>query len=377
MKILALEPYYGGSHEAFLDDWRRDSRHDWTVLTLPAHKWKWRMRHAAITFAQMLGTRVDEGQRWDAIFCSDMLNLAELKGLAPAAVRSLPAVIYFHENQLTYPVRFEDQRDCHFAITNMTSALAADAVWFNSAFHRDSFLDALAALLKKMPDHQPLEVVEHIRRKADIHPPGVQDIIRSNGPSTGPLRILWAARWEHDKNAEDFFQALTMLQERNANFRLAVIGQQFLDTPDCFEIARRQFADHIEIWGYQDSREQYEQALTWADVFVSTAMHEFFGISTVEAALAGAYPLLPNRLAYPEILQFDRNDWALEHFYDGTPAALADKLIELASRKEDGDLWASDSDWTRKCAERFTWGQLTQRMDTAIETIVGSARGTV
>ena len=51
MRILALEPYYGGSHRAFLDGWVAHSRHEWTVLELPAYKWKWRMRHAAITLA--------------------------------------------------------------------------------------------------------------------------------------------------------------------------------------------------------------------------------------------------------------------------------------------------------------------------------------
>ena len=36
MRILALEPYYGGSHQAFLDGWTAHSRHAFTVLGLPA-----------------------------------------------------------------------------------------------------------------------------------------------------------------------------------------------------------------------------------------------------------------------------------------------------------------------------------------------------
>ena len=35
MKVLALEPYYGGSHKAFLDGWQKHSRHEFTVLGLP------------------------------------------------------------------------------------------------------------------------------------------------------------------------------------------------------------------------------------------------------------------------------------------------------------------------------------------------------
>jgi hypothetical protein len=51
MNVLALEPYYSGSHKAFIDGLSHASKHNWTMLTLAAHKWKWRMRHSAITFA--------------------------------------------------------------------------------------------------------------------------------------------------------------------------------------------------------------------------------------------------------------------------------------------------------------------------------------
>ncbi|MHC4124721.1 MAG: tRNA-queuosine alpha-mannosyltransferase domain-containing protein, partial [Planctomycetota bacterium] len=163
MRILALEPYYGGSHKAFIDGFSAVSRHDWTVYKLSAYKWKWRMRHSAITFAEQIGQFVGQGQEWDLIFCSDMLNLAEFLGLVPPAVRELPAVVYFHENQLTYPVRFESERDYQFVMTNMTTALAAKSVWFNSTFHKESFLKALVEFLKKMPDCQPIDAVGRIR----------------------------------------------------------------------------------------------------------------------------------------------------------------------------------------------------------------------
>ncbi len=183
MLILALEPYYGGSHQAFLDGWISHSIHDWTVLSLPAHKWKWRMRHAAITFAEDVRQHVANGESWDAVFASDMLNLAEFQGLAPRAVAELPAVAYFHENQLTYPNQDPRERDLHFAFTNLTTALAADQVWFNSAFHRDSFLDALREYLPRMPDYQPLDAIDEIQRKAIVHPPGSKTLHR------GPRRV--------------------------------------------------------------------------------------------------------------------------------------------------------------------------------------------
>ncbi|MHC5144613.1 MAG: tRNA-queuosine alpha-mannosyltransferase domain-containing protein, partial [Planctomycetota bacterium] len=70
---MTLEAYYGGSHKAFLDGWQAHSEHDFTLLSLPPSKWKWRMRHAAITFAQQVNKLVQAGETWDALFCSDML----------------------------------------------------------------------------------------------------------------------------------------------------------------------------------------------------------------------------------------------------------------------------------------------------------------
>ena len=55
-----------------------------------------------------------------------------------------------------------------------------------------------------------------------------------------------------------------------------------------------------------------------ADIALSTADHEFFGISMVEAAMAGCYCLVPNRLSYPEL-------FPSQHRYN-TQAQLAKQL---------------------------------------------------
>ncbi|MEZ6055017.1 MAG: DUF3524 domain-containing protein, partial [Planctomycetaceae bacterium] len=102
MRVLALNPFHGGSHRAFIDGWMRHSRHDFTLLTLPACHWKWRMRQAAIHFARLLREPEYSQQTWDVLWVTDMLNLAELRGLCDSRIRQLPVVMYFHENQLTY-----------------------------------------------------------------------------------------------------------------------------------------------------------------------------------------------------------------------------------------------------------------------------------
>jgi len=372
MRILALEPYYGGSHRAFLDGWIENSRHDWTLITHPAHGWKWRMRHSGMSCAEQVRSLLDRGERWDLVFCTDMLPLAEFAGLVPAQVGTLPKVLYFHENQLTYPQNHADQRDLHFGLTNMSAALAADGVWFNSAFHKSEFLRALENLLKKMRPPRMLEAVGRIREKSTIQPPGIE-IVPSTTRQDGPVRILWSARWEFDKNPNLFFEALEILDGRGVDFRISVIGQQFIQGPDIFEQARERWSDRIERWGYQQSRTDYIAALQESDIAVSTADHEFFGIGMAEAASAGAFPLMPERLAYPEVFAIDE---PVKVFYGGTAGQLADRLEELSSRigSEGGLSWCSPQQF-RQWTEKYSWPNRAAQMDGAIEAIIPGAPG--
>ena len=366
MRVLALEPHYGGSHRAFLDGWIRHSRHDWTVLGLPAYQWKWRMRHGAISLAESL-RGAPEDQEWAVLFCSDMLDLPAFLGHARQWVADVPTVVYFHENQLTYPVQHQDERDLHFAVTNVTTAFVADSIWFNSGFHRDEFLRAAEDLVGRLPAGLPDGIISRIKQKTRIEPPGIDAIASSEPRAGGPLRILWAARWEFDKRPEDFFAALSILLERNVDFRVSVVGEQFRNVPLVFEQARLRLLGRIDRWGYQESRAEYVRCLQEADVVVSTAIHEFFGLSVVEAISAGARPLLPRRLAYPEILA-PLGDSGETFFYDGTAEDLASRLEEEATRLRDGR--PADCD-AGKAVERFLWKHRACEMDERLEQLAG------
>ncbi len=362
-RVLALNPHHGGSHRAFLDGWMQHSRHEIHALTLPAYRWKWRMRHAAVTLADQVAQQIRDGVTWDLLFCTDMLNLAEFLGLAPQALRDIPPIAYFHENQLTYPVLNPDARDLHFAFTNLTTALAAASVWFNSAYHRDEFLEALDVWLRRLPDHAPRHAVQTIRVKSEIHPPGIQPMPTASRVHGGPLRIVWVSRWEHDKDPETFFESLDHLAQRTSDFRVSVLGQRFDRVPEVFEQARRRLQQHIDHWGYLASREDYLQVLAGADIVVSTAKHEFFGIAVVEAVAAGCLPLVPRRLAYPEVL----GDHP-EFFHDGTATTLADRLLDLMRCKQTGTVWPEGFEPTA-CTNRYAWPVVAAGMDDAIDRL--------
>jgi len=96
-----------------------------------------------------------------------MLNLPEFLALARDHLPPrLPVITYFHENQLTYPSPSRDERDFHFGLTNIYTALSSDRVVFNSEFHREEFLAAIPDTLKLMPDFRPAGVPEKIRAEA-------------------------------------------------------------------------------------------------------------------------------------------------------------------------------------------------------------------
>ena len=83
---------------------------------------------------------------------------------------------------------------------------------------------------------------------------------------------------------------------------MAVAGENFRNVPHEFTEAQERLGDAIIHWGYVKEYTDYIRLLQNADLVISTADHEFFGISILEAIVAGAFPLLPNRLSYPELI---------------------------------------------------------------------------
>lgn len=276
---------------------------DGTLLTLPGRHWKWRMRGSAPWFAD----RVAElDQRFDVVLATGYVAAADLRGLAPG-LRGVPLVLYMHDNQLAYPVRDEHtgERDTHFGFTQILSCLAADAVWFNSVWNRDSFLAEARTLLRRLPDAAPLAWVDRIAARAHVVGYPLELDPRPWRPvdadtDRGPL-IVWNHRWEHDKAPEVAFDALCELLRRGVPFRLAVCGQRFRKVPACFERAKAELAERIVHWGWLPDRGAYLDLLARADIALSTARHEFFGVSMLEATHAGARPLVPDALSYVEL----------------------------------------------------------------------------
>ena len=362
MKVLSLQPFFGGSHQNFNDQWVTHSRHDWTVLSLPDRHWKWRMRHAPLEFADLISKRQNTGQSWDAIIGTDMLDVAALKGLVD--LRDIPLTVYFHENQFAYPNQNDAESDLHFAFTNFTTMVAADRVWFNSKFNLHATIEGAERLLKRFPDFCPINRLVDIRDKSFVQSPGVET---PKEPILGrkissPIVITWAARWEHDKGPDQLEKLLLAFTNEAIDFRINIIGQTYRNQPPAFARIKQSFGDRINAWGFQ-SKDQYREILENSDVFLSTADHEYFGLSFVEAIAHGAVPLVPNRLAYPEIIEAtcaaDENI-ASQFLYNGIDDAVR-KLSALTSISSH-----TRENITRRCRELYRWERRAAAMDEAL-----------
>ena len=396
-KVIVCEPYFSGSHRAWAEGLAAHSAHEVRLVTHDGGFWKWRMQGAALTLAEDIRRLVADWGPPDLLVASDMVHLPALLGFARDVLVGVPVVVYFHENQMTYPVPEGVAPDETYAMTNWLSMAVADRVVFNSEYHRADVLAAVPRLLRRLPDHRHTPSLDAVVARTSVLPVGIDatrfagprswggDVVRrapvdgpvsrDNGPAgdgrrppdpvDGPANrhdglpgddrrapvdgpadrgsgppgdgrrppdpvgtpgelpgetrrvpvVLWNHRWEYDKDPAAFFGALRAVADAGVDFELIVAGESYQTEPAEFARARSAFADRI-VWFGTASDEQYPDLLRRADVVVSTARHEFFGVAVVEAITAGALPVLPRRLSYPELVP-DPSD---TYLYADTPA---------------------------------------------------------
>ena len=379
MRVLALEPWYGGSHRQFVDGLVEHSGHDVRPVTLAARYWKWRMQGAAVTLADKTRQAVADGWRPDVVFASDMVNLPAFLALSRDVLAGVPVVLYFHENQLTYPLRParpgepERTRDLTYAYINYLSALAADRVVFNSAFHEREFFGALPDLLRRFPDYTHLGALPALRAKSEVLHLGLDlatlDAARpaaeaQRAREPGPPILLWNHRWEYDKDPEAFFRVVNRLDDAGARFRLILAGQTFDEQPPSFEAGFRRYAERVVHYGYAESQADYAALLWRADLVVSTAAHEFFGVAMMESIYCGCHPLLPDRLTYPELVP-ERLHSPLLH----APVLYPDEETLFTTLRAilAGEQQPLPPSVLREVAEPFAWAHLAPRYDALFE----------
>lgn len=360
MKIAFLESFYGGSHKNFLDGLIKYSSHEIEPFVLPARFWKWRLRCAALYFAEQLESTI---KAFDLVVASDMMNLAEFKSLSGY---SGPTIHFFHENQLTYPLPKTDSLEIHFVFVNLVSALVADLNLFTSNFQYKRFEQDLPDFINNIPEFVPLNTQNRIMQKSRVTYMGCDyDGFEPVGtPKNSVPIILWNHRWGYDKQPEVFFRTIYHLAEKGLDFKLILIGENFQTRPKAFLEAKERLGDRIIQFGFVEALEDYASYLKMSDIIISTAIQENFGYSVVEAIYCRTLPLLSNSLSYPEILE---KKFHKQFLYDNEDD-LETKLEYLVANYRKFD--KARQELSRSMA-RFHWKKRIAEFDRTFEEVVG------
>jgi glycosyltransferase involved in cell wall biosynthesis len=277
--------------------------------------------------------------------------------------------VYFHESQFAYPLSPLDRPDQTYPMINWASAAAVDLPIFNSEYHRALFFDRARRFLRQFPDRTHSHLVDAVEERSIVLPVGV-DLERIGPPAaTGfaePPLVLWNQRWEYDKGPDEFVELIEALTDRSLDFRVAVVGERFVSAPESFERLPEILGERLVAFGYLPD-DEYVDLLRRSDVVVSTAHHEFFGIAVVEAIAAGAFPVLPNRLVYPERIPEKHRERCC---YDDAAGLVERVAWAIRHRSAASDVSADLAGIVR----HFDWKTTAPRYDEALERLVEGNR---
>ncbi|XP_071666820.1 tRNA-queuosine alpha-mannosyltransferase isoform X8 [Patagioenas fasciata] len=334
MSVLLIEAFYGGSHKQLMDLLQEELQDDCVLCTLPAKKWHWKARTAALHFMQTVPTSAN----YRVLFASSVLNLAELVALR-RDLGKLKKVLYFHENQLAYPVQKCQERDFQYGYNQVLSCLVADVVVFNSAFNMESFLTSIGKFMKLIPDHRPKDLEKIIRPKCQVlyFPVRFPDVSRFM-PEHKLARLQKVIGVKRNGDAYQL-EGLPGRQKsgdlmKNSNAH----GESGLCTPEHEGLPspspapeRPNKAEASESTNPCQGEDKQHLPFNLCNIMSGwdsrqRPLHVAWPHRWVEAVYCGCYPLCPKALVYPEI-------FPAEYLYS-TPEQLFKRLQNFCKRPD-------------------------------------------
>lgn len=221
-------------------------------------------------------------------------------------------------------------------------------------FHNDAYAGTVVSDLARRPTVRfsaPSEYLKHQLIDAGIQddritvvPNSISDKFilarKQDGFYTGdrPLRIVNVGRLIRWKVQKYLIEALAQLRKRGIDAKLTIIYGRAAGNLPAIEadIARTDLASHVELIDFVDFSENPDY-LTQFDLFVSssivdpeTSQTETFGLSTVEAILAGLPVIVTDAGGSPEVIGGETQWSSIVPHSDSTAIADAARLSPLA-----------------------------------------------
>ena len=209
-----------------------------------------------------------------------------------------------------------------------------------------------------------MESINSIRAKSNVLHLGLDlnrfDVFQ-NTKKENVATLLWNHRWEYDKNPELFFETIFKLKNDGLHFKVIVLGESYKKSPPIFQKAKEVLHDEIIHFGYAKDWNTYARLLWKADIIPISSNQDFFGGSAVEAIYCKCFPILPNRLAYPEHIP---TNFHLENLFS-TPEEFFQKIknaiINLHKIRE--------VNYFRNFVGKYDWRNLVTKYDNALERV--------
>ena len=312
LDIFALEPFFGGVRRAMLEAIVRHSRHRWTVLKLPPRRIERRLTAAANWFSEQLSRHWVS--RVDLLFTSEAMNLSSLLRLTPQ-LAAHPSVVYFHDNQFPDLSLRPAGQDDPLDQVNLNTALSATEVWFNSAYHRQTFFIMARSVVERYTELAIRDPLPQIREKTRvIQPPVDLALVHEVGKAAGvparhPRTVFVETRGAHLPLLNE---ALGILRQQEVPFNLVTVGP--VDSLDP-QVARTTVSEYDELG---QIRGMYASAAIVSAKPGAPCDHQ-----VVRAMAAGCRPILPDAGVYPELIPTPMHESCL---YAVDPVILADRI---------------------------------------------------
>jgi glycosyltransferase involved in cell wall biosynthesis len=391
VRIYYFEPDLHGHRKAYLEGFRKYSRHEIVTFPLPERRKNQPRRLNILPFlekvshqqTQALGkVRSDEvaADRVGALITTDPLSLCDFYGLGRQWFAGIPSVIIFHELMFSRSLQ-QRQTYQQETFSLLYSLLAADRLLFTSANHKEACFDSLPPVLQQLPEFPGRNrVLEILEKKARILHPGIPlrelDLASHNQVKYKSPTILWNQRWEPNKQPELFLQTLYRLAGEGMDFGVILCGSRPAENgsgeagsvESLFEEARMRLGSRVFHCGFVRSRAEYANLLWSSDIVISTAEVDYFPNAIIEAAYCDCYPLTPDRLDYPSLYPLDQKD---RFIYRDTEDLYSRLKILLMDPLEIGSAALHES------MLKFDWERAVKEHDREFATLVPSYRSDV
>jgi hypothetical protein len=161
---------------------------------------------------------------------------------------------------------------------------------------------------------------------------------------------------------DEFLSSLEAIASEGLSFEVALCGQSFQSQSERFLGAVKRLGSRVIHLGFADEP-LYHELLAKADITVSTAFHEFFGISIVEAITCRVFPIVPARLSYPELIPERFHSRCL---YSSRQSLLG--LLRSAITDREGRVRVAEE--LSDCMKVYNWSQVAPTYDRAFDEVV-------